>query len=118
MTYVLIRTLAVLVASYVTHVGVIPLVFTFQTVWVAVLVALTLVIINHTIKPIISIVTLPINLFTLGLFSFVINGCMVLLAAQIVNTVVPGGFEIPSLLMAILFGAVMSVVNWVLHIFE
>jgi putative membrane protein len=118
MKYVLIRTAAVLIASYVTHAGVVPLVFTFQTVWVALLVALILAIINHTIKPIITIVTLPINLFTLGLFSFVINGLMVLLASQAVNLIIPGGFEIPSFLLAIWFALVMSVVNWVLHVFE
>jgi putative membrane protein len=47
------------------------------------------------------------------LFSFVINGLMILLAARLVP-----GFVIPSLLMAIYFALVLSVINWVLHIFE
>ncbi|MFA5131795.1 MAG: phage holin family protein [Candidatus Paceibacterota bacterium] len=118
MNYVLIRMVAVLIASYVTHVGVIPLVFTVETVWVALLVAIILAVINHTIKPLIDIVTLPINFFTLGLFSFVINGLMILLAGNIVNTFITGGFEIPSLIMAVWFAMVMSVVNFFLHIFE
>jgi putative membrane protein len=113
MSYILIRTLAVLIASYVTHVGVVPLAITWETGLTAVLAALTLAIINHTIKPLIDIVSIPINFFTLGLFSFVVNGSMVLLASHVVS-----GFTIPSLLMAIYFSVVLSVVNWVLHVFE
>ncbi len=111
--YIVIRTIAVLVASYITKVGVIPVVFTLHTVWVALLVALVLAVINHTIKPIIDIIALPINFFTLGLFSFVINGLIIMLAALLVP-----GFSIPSLLMAIYFSIVLSIVNWVLHVFE
>jgi putative membrane protein len=117
MKYILIRTIAVLVASYVTKVGV-PLMFsTFPyivgTTWTAFLVAITLAITNHTIKPLFVLVSIPINLITFGLFSFVINGLMVLLAEKIVP-----GFDIPSLLMAIYFALVLSVVNWILHKFE
>ncbi len=112
MMYIIIRTLAVLIASYITSVGV-PISFSWQTGWIALLVAIVLAVINHTIKPVITIVTLPVNLLTLGLFSFVINGLMIILASYIVH-----GFIIPSLLMAIWFSIVLSVVNWVLHIFE
>ncbi len=113
MSYILIRTIAVLIASYVTHVGVVPLAITWNTALIAVLAALTLALINHTIKPLIDLVSIPINFFTLGLFSFVINGAMVLLASHVVS-----GFSIPSLIMAIYFSIVLSIVNWVLHIFE
>ena len=112
MNYLIIRTLAVLVTSYITRVGV-PLALTFHTAWAAFLVALVLAVINHTIKPVFMLISIPINLVTLGLFSFVINGLMILLADKIVAE-----FSIPSLLMAIYFSIVLSVVNWVLHIFE
>ncbi len=117
MKYLFIRTLSVLAASYITGVGV-PLVFsTFPyivgTTWTAFLVAIVLAIINHTIKPVFVLVSIPINLLTLGLFSFIINGLMVLLAGVIVPD-----FSIPSLLMAIYFSCVVSIVNWVLHKFE
>lgn len=112
MMYILVRTVAVLIASYITQVGV-PLSLSWKTGWIALLVALVLAIINHTIKPVLHIVTLPINLLTLGLFSFVINGLMIVLASHIVH-----GFLIPSLLMAIWFSIVLSAVNWVLHVFE
>ncbi len=112
MTYILIRTIGVLLASYITKVGV-PMVLAWQTGVTAVLVALALAIINHTIKPIITIISLPINIVTLGLFSFVINGLMILLADKLVD-----GFTVPSLLMAIYFSIVLSIINWLLHAFE
>jgi putative membrane protein len=117
MKYLAFRTLAVLITSYFTKVGV-PLAFssvafTLSATWTALVVAVVLALVNHTIKPLFMIISIPINLVTLGLFSFVINGAMILLAARIVD-----GFSIPSLLMAIYFSVVLSVVNWVLHMFE
>ncbi|MCF7843788.1 phage holin family protein [Candidatus Gracilibacteria bacterium] len=117
MKYIIIRTVGILIASYVTRVGV-PLIFTsitlaFGTAWVALLTAIVLAVINHTIKPIFMLISIPVNLVTLGLFSFVINGFMILLADKLVPE-----FAIPSLLMAIYFSIVLSVINWVLHIFE
>ena len=87
--------------------------FTLSTTWTALIVAVVLAVINHTIKPLFMIISIPINLVTLGLFSFVINGLMILLADKIVP-----GFALPSLVVAIYFSIVLAVVNWVLHIFE
>ena len=117
MNFIIIRTIGVLAASYVTKVGV-PLAFgtfaiSLSTAWVALLVALVLAVINHTIRPIFMLISIPINLLTLGLFSFVINGLMILLADKIVPE-----FSVPSLLMAIYFSIVLAVINWVLHFFE
>ena len=117
MKYIFIRTLGVLVASYITRVGV-PLVFSsltlaFGTAWVALLTAVVLAVVNHTIKPIFMLISIPVNLATLGLFSFVVNGLMILLADKLIPE-----FAVPSLLMAIYFSIVLSVINWVLHIFE
>lgn len=117
MKYIIFRTIAVLVTSYVTKVGV-PLLFgsltlAFGTAWVALLVAIVIAVINHTIKPVFMLISIPVNLMTLGLFSFVINGLMILLADKLIPE-----FAVPSLLMAIYFSLVLSLVNWVLHIFE
>jgi putative membrane protein len=117
MKYIIIRTIAILATSYITGVGV-PLVFSslalsIGTAWIALLTAIVIAVINHTIKPLFILISIPVNLLTLGLFSFVINGLMILLADRIVE-----GFSIPSLLMAIYFSIVLSVVNWLLHVFE
>ena len=117
MNFIIIRTISVLATSYITKVGV-PLAFSsltlaFGTAWVALLTALVLAVINHTIKPLFMLISIPINLVTLGLFSFVINGLMILLADRLIPE-----FDVPSLLMAIYFAIVLSVINWVLHIFS
>lgn len=112
MTYLLVRTIAVLITSYITKVGV-PIVFAWSTGLTGFVVALVLAVINHTIKPIISIVALPVTVVTLGLFSFVINALMITIASWIVP-----GFIIPSFWMALVFAVVLSIVNWGLFIFE
>lgn len=112
MNYIIFRTTAVLITSYITKVGV-PLVFAWSTGLTALLAAITIALINHTVKPILQLISIPIHFFTLGLISFVINGVCILLAAKIVD-----GFSIPSLAMAVWFSIVLAVVNWVLHIFE
>lgn len=70
------------------------------------LVAVVLAAINMFVKPIVVILTLPINVLTLGLFTFVINGFTILLASNIVN-----GFNVPNFWHAMLFALVLSLVN-------
>jgi putative membrane protein len=112
MNYIIYRTLAVLVASYITKVGV-PIELSLQTGWIALVVALVLAVINNTIKPALAGITLPITILTLGAFSIVVNGAMVALAAFVVP-----GFSIPSFTMAMVFAFVLTLVNWVLHVIE
>jgi putative membrane protein len=117
MNFIIIRTFSILVTSYITKVGV-PLAFgtltlAFGTAWIALLTSLVLAVINHTIRPIFMLISIPVNLLTLGLFSFVINGLMILLADRLIPE-----FSVPSLLMGIYFSIVLAIVNWVLHFFE
>lgn len=72
----------------------------------AILAALVLGIINTIIRPVITILTLPINIITLGLFSLVVNALLILLAAALVP-----GFEINGFFYALLFAIVLSMVN-------
>ena len=110
--HILLRTVAILITSYITHVGV-PILFSFQTPWIALLVALVLAVINHTIKPALTLVLIPVHLLTLGLSSLLVNGLMIIVASHLVP-----GFIIPTIIMGIWFSFVLSVVNWLLHIFE
>lgn len=57
------------------------------------------------IRPIIKLLTLPINIVTLGLFSFVINAALLLFTARIVN-----GFDIDTFTTA-LIGAVLLAIT-------
>ena len=80
--------------------------------WVAAVVAVVLGGINTFIKPVIKILSIPVTIVTLGLFSFVINGLMVLLCEKIIGE---SYFHVDSFWAAILFSIILSVVNWVIH---
>ena len=78
------------------------------TVFVVVLV---LGIINAFLRPLIILVTLPINILTWGLFTFIINGFMFYLASKIVK-----GFSITNFWTAF-FGALLySIISLLLNI--
>lgn len=62
--------------------------------------------INAILKPILKLLTLPITILTLGLFSLVINALLILLASSIVPDFVVDGFW-----WALLFSIVLSLVN-------
>lgn len=73
----------------------------------ALVVALVLGLLNVLIRPILIVLTLPINLLTLGLFIFVINGMLFWIVARFVE-----GFEVASFGWAIVGAFVYSVVSW------
>jgi putative membrane protein len=54
---------------------------TISSFWTALIVAIILGIINVTLKPILLLLTLPITILTLGLFTLIINALMLWLAA-------------------------------------
>ena len=63
----------------------------------AMLVCIILALINTFIKPLLQLITLPITLVTLGLFTFIINALMLMLAG-----LVAPGFEVEGFLSALL----------------
>lgn len=78
----------------------------------AVVVAILLGIIGITLRPILLLLTLPINLITLGLFSFVINAGILWGLARFVE-----GFDIDGFIPALLGGVVIALVQWLTHRF-
>ena len=72
--------------------------------------AIILGIVNAIIRPLLLILTLPLNVLTLGLLTFVINGFMLKLAAAVV-----GGFDVVGMWPAIVGALVLSVVSTVLN---
>jgi putative membrane protein len=77
-----------------------------KNVFTALLAAAVVGVINAFVRPIFLILTLPINLLTLGLFTFVLNGLMLLLAAVFVP-----GFTVSGLWAAILGAFLLSIVS-------
>ena len=84
-----------------------------QSFFVALVVAVVLGFLNTIIKPILILLSLPFQILTLGLFTFVINACLVLLTSKIVD-----GFYVKSFWWALAFSLVLWIVNTVLRLFE
>jgi len=77
---------------------------------VALIVALVLAALNILIKPILLILSLPVTVLTLGLFTFVIDALMVIIASRLVP-----GFSVNSFLTAIVFSVVMTILSYILY---
>jgi len=67
---------------------------------------------NASIRPFLLIATLPLSLLTLGLFTFVINGLMLLLASSILS-----GFHVDGFWTAVWGAFLLSVVSWLMNSF-
>ncbi|MCU0652799.1 MAG: phage holin family protein [Candidatus Pacebacteria bacterium] len=79
----------------------------------ALMVALVLGLVNAFIRPLVLVLTLPINILTLGLFTLVINALMIMLVSYIVP-----GFKVDGFWYALLFSIVLALVLYVLHMVE
>ncbi|HSC54736.1 MAG TPA: phage holin family protein [Phnomibacter sp.] len=77
-----------------------------ESSWKAVIAAVVLSLINALIVPGLIILTLPVTIMTLGLFLFVINACMVLLASNWVD-----GFRVDGFWWALVFSFLMAILN-------
>jgi putative membrane protein len=75
----------------------------------ALVTALVLGLINAFIRPVLILLTLPLNILTLGLFTLVINALLIMLAAAVVP-----GFSVQGFWWALLFGLVLAVINYAL----
>lgn len=103
-TKLITSTLAVMIATYIlpgVHV---------DSVWIALLVAVVLALLNTFLKPLLILFTLPFTIFTLGLSLLVINAMIILLADNLVD-----GFRVNGFWWALIFSAILSLVTWLLE---
>ncbi|HVU79862.1 MAG TPA: phage holin family protein [Candidatus Paceibacterota bacterium] len=108
MMKILLRVLAtaaaiLLIANFVPGIAVAD----FTT---ALLAAVVWGIMGLTIRPLIGLLTLPINILTLGLFSFVLNALMFWLLAAFVP-----GFTVAGFIPALEGSVLLTIVAWALH---
>lgn len=76
--------------------------------YIALIVALIWGFMNISIKPILIFITLPLNILTFGLFTFIINGVLLLFLASFID-----GLSVDGFWWAVLAAALVAVVNWV-----
>lgn len=102
-----LRALAIMITAYLLP-GIV-----LKSFFVALVVAVVLGIFNTILKPILIILTLPITILTLGLFTLVINAGLIMLTSKVVD-----GFYVQSFWWALLFSLILSLVNAILHSLE
>ncbi|MCX5845638.1 MAG: phage holin family protein [Deltaproteobacteria bacterium] len=102
----LILTVAIIIASYLLE-GI-----HISGFFSAFFAAAALGILNALFRPILILLTLPINILTLGLFTFIINALMLKMASGVIP-----GFEVYGFWTAVFGSLIISVVSWLLNSF-
>ena len=74
------------------------------------LVAIVLAFLNSIVKPILTILTIPITVFTLGFFLLAINAIIILFAEKLVT-----GFYVQNFWWALLFSLILSLCTAILN---
>ncbi|MBE6311161.1 MAG: phage holin family protein [Bacteroidales bacterium] len=77
----------------------------------ALITSVVLGLLNTFVKPFVKILTFPVNMLTLGLFTIVINALMVILCEMFV----PDSIVVMGFMPALIYGVVLVVVSWVLN---
>ncbi|CAC97854.1 phage holin family protein [Listeria innocua] len=77
----------------------------------ALLASFILAILNMLIRPILLLLTLPINIFTLGLFTFVINAIML----EMTTFFIGDSFQIDGFGTALIIAAIMAFANMIIN---
>lgn len=75
----------------------------------ALIAALLFAIINFAVKPILRVITLPLNILTLGLFGLIVNVLLFWFVASIIT-----GFTVVSFMAAFWGALALTVANWIL----
>jgi putative membrane protein len=99
----LMLTLAIMAAAYVLD-GI-----QVAGVFSAFFAAAILGILNALLRPILLLITLPLNILTLGLFTFVINALMLMMVSGVI-----GGFQVHGFWWAVVGSLIISAVSWLL----
>jgi len=102
----LILTAAIMFASYVLD-GI-----RVKGFFTALFAAAILGILNAFFRPILIILTLPINILSLGLFTFIINAMLLKMASGVIS-----GFEVYGFWSAVFGSLLISLVSWALSSF-
>lgn len=97
---VLVTALALLVAAYLVP-GIVV-----DSLYIAIIAAIILGLLNLIAKPVLIVLTLPINILTLGLFTFIINAFIFWFVASFVQ-----GFSVEGFVPALIGSVIVSVVS-------
>jgi putative membrane protein len=85
--------------------------FYVSGIWIALVASFILAVLNASIRPILQIISLPITVLTLGLFSIVINALMLELTSAFVGS---NNFHFSSFGMTMLISVILSICNTII----
>jgi putative membrane protein len=105
---ILIRFVVTFIAVFLTSLVLPPTLFHIDSLTAAAVFAVVLAVINALIRPVVLLLTCPVQLLTLGLSALIINALLFWLASSLVAGVQVGGF-----VGAFVAAIVVSVVSWV-----
>ncbi|WP_175411310.1 phage holin family protein [Streptomyces sp. TRM64462] len=88
---------------------------TAKKAWTLLLVALVFGVVNFLVKPVVKILTLPLFVLTLGLFTLIVNALMLLLTSWLADKL-DLSFHVEGFWTAVLGGLIISVVSWALNV--
>ena len=83
----------------------------FDTIGSFLIAGIVLSIFNAVIRPVMLLFTLPVNVLTLGLFTFVVSGTMIKLTSLVVDGMSISGF-CTAVLPALIISVINSVLSW------
>ena len=89
--------------------------FRIRSFWSALMLAIVLALVNTFVRPVALLLALPINLITLGLFTFVVNAAMLKLSSFIVRGVSVDGWKtaiIAALLLSLISVFLPALFSW------
>ncbi len=81
-----------------------------RSFWTAVIVAIVLALLNFFVYPVMVFLSIPITIITFGLFLFVINALIIMLASALI-----GGFRVDGFWWALIFSIVLSFITYLLE---
>ncbi|GGS87991.1 hypothetical protein GCM10010254_04820 [Streptomyces chromofuscus] len=79
------------------------------------LVALIFGLVNFLVKPIVKLLSLPLLILTLGLFTLIVNALMLLLTSWLADKL-DLSFHVEGFWTAVLGGLIISIVSWALNV--
>ena len=109
---IIISTLAVIVTTWFLPGVSISGVNDTDRFFTALMVAVVLAFLNTVVKPVLTFLTIPITILTLGLFYLVLNAVIILIADKLVT-----GFHVSGFFTALLFSIILSIVTGILEMF-
>ena len=99
-----IYTLAIMLLPYILP-GI-----TVKNFYAALIAALILGLVNAIIRPLVILLTLPVNILTLGLFTLIVNALMLWLVSTMVK-----GFDVANFTAAFLGALILWAVSWIVN---